>query len=287
MQLYIWNMELLNLNGKIVSTTSGLISPNSRGFRYGDGVFETMICRENLIHFADDHINRLINGLTVLDFAVPTNYTTAYFTGQINDLLKENEHNKTARIRLTAFRDEGSLYDETNEIPNFIIQTWALQDSIGKWNEKGLVLGICTYIKKSCDSLCNLKHNNFLPYVMGANLAKRNNWNDAVMLNCYGRVCDTTIANIFLIKNKMVYTPALQEGCVAGVIRKNLIGHLINNNIEVIEKELTIEDLMQADELFVTNSIHNIQWVQNIAGKKYSNNLTRSIYESFTALPVY
>ena len=277
-------MELLNFNGEIVSATSGIILPNSRGFKYGDGVFETMLFRENKIHFAEDHINRLINGLTILDFTIPTYYTTTNFTGQINTLLKENKHNKTARIRLTAFRDEGGLYDEIKETPDYIIQTWALQESIGNWNEKGLAIGICNNIKKSCDSLCNLKHNNFLPYVMGANLAKKNNWNDTVMLNSFGRVCDTTIANIFIIKNKIVYTPALQEGCVAGIIRKNLIVHLVKNKTEVIEKDITIEELMDADELFVTNSIQNIRWVQNIGGKKYTNNLTRSIYESFTAL---
>lgn len=277
-------MELLNFNGEIVSATSGIILPNSRGFKYGDGVFETMLCRENKIHFAEDHINRLINGLTILDFTIPTYYTTAYFTGLINTLLKENKHNKTARIRLTAFRDEGGLYDEIKETPDYIIQTWALQESIGNWNEKGLAIGVCNNIKKSCDSLCNLKHNNFLPYIMGANLAKKNNWNDTVMLNSFGRVCDTTIANIFLIKNKIVYTPALQEGCVAGIIRKNLIVHLVKNKTEVIEKDITIEELMDADELFVTNSIQNIRWVQNIGGKKYTNNLTRSIYESFAAL---
>lgn len=273
-------MEFCNYNGKIIKEATELISPNSRGFRFGDGVFETMKSKDNKIYFAEDHFNRLINGLKTLEFKVPRQFTADNLIRQIEGILKKNNHARMARIRLTAFRGDGGLYDEISDNPNYLIQTWALPDDIGKWNENGLVLGICTGLKKSCDSLSNLKHNNFLPYVMAAKQAKDNKWNDAVMLNSFDRICDTTIANIFLIKNEVVYTPALQEGCVAGIMRKNILQQLATNKVTVIEKEISVDDLMEADELFLTNSIYNIRWVQNIGNKKYKNSFTQKIRSS-------
>lgn len=276
-------MEFCNYNGKIIKEATELISPNSRGFRFGDGVFETLKSKDYKIYFAEDHFNRFINGLKTLDFKVPRQFTVGNLTKQIDDLLKKNNHNRMARVRLTAFRGDGGLYDEISETPNYLIQTWALPDDIGKWNENGLVLGICTGLKKSCDSLSNLKHNNFLHYVMAAKQAKKNKWNDAVMLNSFDRVCDTTIANIFLIKNEVVYTPALQEGCVAGIMRKNILKQLAINKVPIVEKEISVNELMEADELFLTNSIYNIRWVQNIGNKKYKNSFTQNIRASLHA----
>ncbi|HQW84511.1 MAG TPA: aminotransferase class IV [Ferruginibacter sp.] len=274
-------MKFWNYNSKIINETSALISPNSRGFKFGEGVFETMKSKECKIYFAEDHCSRMLNGLTVLDIKIPNQYTTAFFTKQINALLMKNQHNQMAKVRLTMFSGDGNLFDELSDIPNYIIQTWALPDDIDQWNDNGLVLGICTDVKKSCDTLSNLKHNNFLPYVMAAKQANKNKCNDAVIINNFGRVCETTIANIFLIIDKVVFTPSLQEGCVAGIVRKNILHQLAINNVQVIEKEITIEELMNADEVFLTNSIQNIRWVQSIGNKKYNNPYTKNIYDMF------
>jgi branched-chain amino acid aminotransferase len=203
---------------------------------------------------------------------------------EILALLRKNGHDKTARIRLTVFRGDGGLYDDIDHKPNYLLQSWALTDDSGTWNSNGLVLGIYADVKKSCDMLSNLKHNNFLPYTMAALFAKKQKWNDAVLLNTEGRICDTTIANIFLIKDEIVHTPSLAEGCIAGVMRKNILQQLAKNNTRVIEDEITIEDLLQADEVFLTNSIYNIRWVQNIGDKKYSNIQTQKIYAGISAV---
>ena len=116
---------------------------------------------------------------------------------------------------------------------------------------------------------------------MAALLAKKEKWNDAVLLNHYGRICDTTIANIFLIRDSVIYTSSLAEGCIDGIMRKNVLNHLAKDNRKVIESEITVDDLLDSDEIFLTNSIYNIRWVQGIGEKKYSNKLTREIYASF------
>jgi len=75
-----------------------------------------------------------------------------------------------------------------------------------------------------------------------------------------------------------VYTPALAEGCIAGVMRSFVITALKKNNTSIVEKEITIEDLLDANEVFLTNSIYNMRWVKGIESSNYSNSKTREIY---------
>jgi branched-chain amino acid aminotransferase len=170
------------------------------------------------------------------------------------------------------------LYDAIDHKPNWLIQSWALPEDSGNWNSNGLELGIYTAIKKSRDLLSNLKHNNFLPYVMASLHAKKQQWNDAVVLNNEGRICETTITNIFLIKNGVVHTPSLAEGCVAGIMRKHILQQLDKLNMPFMEGEITMEDLLDADEVFLSNSIYRVRWVKSIGDKKYSNSQTQKIY---------
>ena len=179
---------------------------------------------------------------------------------------------------MNVFRGDGGLYDAKNYLPNYIIQSWLLQDNNGEWNSNGLVLGIYEEAKKSCDILSNIKHNNYLPYILAALKAKKEKWNDAVILNTQSNICDTTIANIFLIKDDVIFTPSLKEGCVAGIMRKKIIQELMDRGWQIIEKEITKTDLQNADEIFLTNSIYNIRWVQHIEDTVYANTITQKIY---------
>ncbi len=274
-------MEYYNSNGKWITGGPGIISASSRGLRFGDGLFETIKCINGKPEFIDDHFARLWKGLQVLHFNIPKHFTPDYLEEQIQTLLKKNEHHQLARVRLTVYRGDGGLYDAIDHKPNYIIQSWALPAETGSWNTNGLVVGIYTDIKKSCDVLSNLKHNNFLPYALAAMHAKKEKWNDAILLNTEGRICDTTIANIFLIKDEVVYTPALQEGCIAGVMRANLVQKLKAAHFKVEEGKLDVDALPDADEVFLTNSIYNLRWVQSIGDKKFSNAQTQKIYRAF------
>src|SRR5882757_1889211 len=203
------HMEYFNYNGKFFQNNTPVLSAGSRGLRYGDGLFETIKYSNGQLIFADEHFARLWKGMQVLQFDVPKHFTPESLLQETLLLIKKNEHPKAARTRITIFRSDGGLYDPVNHFPNYIIQSWQLPEDAGTWNSNGLVLGIYSDAKKSCDILSNLKHNNYLPYVMAALQAKKQKWNDAIVLNNYDRVCDTTIANIFYCKDETVYTPAL------------------------------------------------------------------------------
>lgn len=271
-------MNYFNYNGKMFKEGSPIIGADNRGLRYGDGLFETMKMKNGQLIFEDEHFARLWKGMKVLQFDIPKHFTVDSLRQEIIDLAKKNGHEPAARIRLNIVRGDGGLYDAKNHVPNYIIQTWTLPDGNGQWNGNGLVLGIYEGVKKSCDILSNIKHNNYLPYVMAALHAKREKWNDAILLNSNGRVCDTTIANVFTVKDDVIYTPTLSEGCVAGIMRKMLIKKIADSAWQLVEKDLTIDDLLNANEVFLTNSIYNLRWVQRIGDSVYQPTISKQIY---------
>ena len=273
-------MNYFNCNGKILPEGALIIGADNRGLRYGDGIFETIKVKNGQVILADEHFSRLWKGMNVLQFEIPKHFTPDKLHEQISMLTKKNGHENAARIRLTIYRGNGGLYDLSNYAPNYIIQSWAIAESNGELNSNGLVAGIYIDAKKSCDILSNLKHNNFLPYVLAALKAKKEKWNDAIILNTYGRICETTIANIFVIKDDMIYTPSLKEGCIAGIMRKKVIQQINNLNLDLVEREITVDNLLLANEVFFTNSMYNIKWVKRIESKEYVNTITQKINSS-------
>lgn len=274
-------MNYFNYNGKLLKEGTTIIGADSRALRYGDGLFETIKIKNGKIELADEHFARLWKGMQVLQFIVPKHFSPEKLEEQIIALAKKNTHQSGARVRLSIIRGDGGLFDAKNHTPYFIIQTWPLPDGNGEWNSNGLVAGIYSEVKKSCDILSNLKHNNYLPYVLAALQAKKEKWNDAILLNAAGNICDSTIANIFLVKDEIIYTPALSDGCVAGVMRQTLLQFLKANNYQMEERAVTQVELFAADEVFFTNSMYNIRWVQSIADVNYANTFTQKIYAAF------
>jgi branched-chain amino acid aminotransferase len=265
-------------DGHFLRDDKMLVGAGSRGLRYGDGVFETMKVNRDNIQLGTQHMQRLFSALQLLEFDCPGYFTPDYLLGKINQLATRNGHAKLARIRLMVYRGNGGLFDPENHFPHHIIQSWSLPESHHSWNENGLVLGIHRKARKAIDALANFKTNNFLPYVMGALEAKREKWNDALMLNTSNRICEATIANIFIIKDGTLVTPALQEGPVAGVMRQYLISTCSSLGYTIRESEITAHMLSEADEVFLTNSAYGIRWVGEIASRRYSSQLTRAIY---------
>jgi len=171
-----------NFNGKIINEKNATVSVNNRSFRYGDGCFETIKVVDNKIILADYHIERLFNSLQVLQFECPSFFNAPFILNTILELVKRNQHEKLARVRLTIFRGNGGLYDAENHHPNYLIQSWPLNPENNKLNENGLVLGIFEGGFKAADTFANIKSNNYLLYSQAALHAKQQHWNDALVL---------------------------------------------------------------------------------------------------------
>lgn len=270
------NMNFLNFNGKLIDAASPVIGAENRGLRYGDGLFETFKFTNNQLLLFDEHIARLFKGMTSLQIEIPKHFTPEKIHEQVIQLVKKNRQQK-ARIRLMVVRGNGGLYDAENNNPLYMIQSWELPGTNGMLNVNGLQLCIYHDARKMADQFSNVKHNNYLPYFMGALEAKNKKCNDAIILNNFGRVCDSTIANIFIIRNGSVFTPALSEGCIAGIMRKFILTKLKETGIVVTETTISPEEMLAADEVFLTNSIYNIRWVAGIENKSYDNTITTGI----------
>lgn len=274
------------LNGHLISVYEPSVAFNNRAFRYGDSLFESIRTCNNKLMFLRDHITRLKLGMTVLRMNVPAEFNTENMFEQIMLLLKHNSHAPNARIRLTVFRNEGGYYSpETNDI-SFLIESTEL-DSTYLLNQKGFWVDVYTDIKKSINKLANIKTGNALLYVM-AGLAKQSmKLDDCFIINEKGIICESINSNIFIVKNGTLFTPPLSDGCVAGVMRKQIMTLASQHKILVFETTLTDYTLINADEVFLTNSISGLLWVGQYKQKYYTNKTAVFFTEILNQLTIY
>lgn len=271
-------MAYINYNGKYLEENAPIVSANNRGLRFGDGLFETIKFKNNNLILIDEHLARLWNGMKLMQFELPKLFTPDFLEKEILLLIQKNKLT-SARIRLTIIRGNGGLFDPEDLKPNYIIQSWPLPESNSLINENGLHCCFYREALKTIDLFSNSKHNNYLPYLLGALYAKKEKCNDAIIFNNKLNVCDSTIANVFLIKNGDIFTPGLSEGCVSGIMRSFIISELKKSGYAVSEKTITEAELLDADEVFLSNSIYNIRWIAAIESKTYQNKKTLEIFQ--------
>lgn len=271
------------LNGHLISVYEPSVTFNNRAFRYGDSLFESIRTCNNKLMFLRDHITRIKLGMTVLRMNVPAEFNTENIQEQIINLLKHNTHAPNARIRLTVFRNDGGFYTpETNAI-SFLIESTEIEGAY-ELNQKGFWVDVYSDIKKSVNKLANIKTGNALLYVM-AGLAKQSmRLDDCFLINESGTICESINSNIFLVKNGTIYTPPLTDGCVAGVMRKQIMALATQNKILVFETSITDYTLSNADEVFLSNSINGVQWVGQYKQKYYTNKMAVFFNEKLNAL---
>jgi branched-chain amino acid aminotransferase len=182
-----------------------------------------------------------------------------------------------------VFRQEGGYYTpETNDI-SFLIEADELPNNYSL-NQKGLWVDLYTDMKKPINKLSNIKTANALLYVM-AGLAKQSmKLDECLIVNEHGHICESISSSIFAVKNGTLYTPPLSEGCVAGVMRKQIMSIATENKILTFESPLTTYTLLNADEIMLTNSISGLKWVGQFREKFYTNKFSQLFTEKLLAL---
>jgi len=263
-------MDCVCFNEKFLSASEALFTGQNRGFRYGDGVFETMKVYQSKILLEQFHFDRLFLSLKMLQIEHLLN--SSKVSKLILELCQKNNCADLARVRLAVFRNSENKAE-------FVIEAFSLSKEASQWNEKGLTVDIYPYARKNPDAFSNLKTANFLPYVLAEIFAKESGFDDAIVLNVLNNLCDSSKANIFLIKKNEIFTPALHQGCISGVMRRLLLDKLKKNNYRVHQQEISIQDLSDADEVFLTNSIYDLRWVEKFREKVYALEQSFSIYQ--------
>lgn len=242
---------------------------SNRSFKYGDGLFETLKVVNNKILYVDQHLKRLKKGFEVLGFA-QEHLTQAFFIRIIQEFLSD-KNGADHRVRISFFREVGGLYTPSSSASQYIIESSPLAAKHYQLNSKGLNIGICPTIRLSCDALSNLKTCSALPYVIAGLYKQKRNLEDCLLLNSKEKIAESIAANVFLVVDNQLLTPALSEGCVMGVMRSQILALAPLLGMVCKEQAITLVDLERAEEVFLTNVIRGLQWVETIKPlhKKY------------------
>lgn len=272
----------VNINGKLHKHTNACVPYDSRAVRFGFGLFETMLIQDGQIQLESYHWDRLYKALKELKFVLPELMDKEWMKNEILRTVKKNNVEKLGRVRFQIYAGRGGLFDGQNPWSEFIIYCETVDPQILQLNQKGLNMIIATGLGKSNDSMANYKSTNSMLYALAARQALAKKVDNAIVLNTNGNPIETTIANIFCVKGDTVYTPALSEGCVAGVMRRHVIQQLTEKGFEVKEEAITQDFLKEAEAVFATNAIRRIKWIDSIDKKKYKIDKILNIYENIS-----
>jgi branched-chain amino acid aminotransferase len=242
-----------------------VVSVGSRAFRYGYGLFETMLMHEGRIRLEALHWERLRDGMKALGISAAPDFFQK-MQEAVRHTLRSNGHETLARLRLQVWPGTGGYTDAADFNADFCIESFALPVSVLRLQEEGLVAGIASGIVKCADAFSHLKSCNALPYALAARQARASGWDEALLLNQHGRIADGSIANVFWMKAGKIFTPPLSEGCVAGVMRRHLLEYLPAAGYDVEEAVVAPEVLQSADGMFLSNALRGIRWVKDCAG---------------------
>jgi branched-chain amino acid aminotransferase len=272
------NKGYINFNGFLYEEDEKVFSIKNRAWRYGDGLFETIRVIDGQPCFLEDHFLRLKKGIEVLKMQ-SSSISFNELKIQIDKLLEKNRIKKGGRIRLSVYRTGSGFYMPEDESKSYVIEATPLEDNTYTLNEIGLSVDVYSEIRRTRNILSQIKTTNSIPYVLTAIYKKEKNLDDCIVLNDQGRIVEAISSNIFLYKNNNLYTPSLDEGCMNGVMRKQIIRIAKELNINVFEGIINGSMLLQADELFLTNAIVGLQWAVSYKEKRYFNTATKKILD--------
>lgn len=273
------------VNDEFVGADQTIFKASNRGFKFGDGIFESMRMCNGKLQFAELHADRLRAAMKALKIDGYTLFDEYFLRQKTTELAKKNKFNGNVRFRLSVYREGEGLYTPLSNKPGYVLEAITLQDSTYELNQKGLIIDVYDELTKPINKLSNYKTTNALLYVMAGLYQREHRLDEAIILNQNGFLCESTSSNVFVVYEKQVYTPALSEGCVAGVMRSVVLSLAKMNDIPFIEAQISPEILKQADEVFVTNASSGIRWVMGYGKKRYFNETAKTISAFLSKIP--
>ena len=254
---------MLFLNGKFIDENQFRIESTDRGFLLGDGLFETLRAYNGKIFGMEDHFSRLFMGAGALEIPVPMGIES--LTKIITRLLDANElSDKDASIRITLTRGSGprGLLPPSDVNPTIMV-TVSLLPSL---QQVPIKLHISRTTRRNEHSpLSNIKSLCYLDNVLAKMEAVENKADDAILLNTKEHVASASAGNLFLVtSNNTIITPRVEDGILPGITRKYVIEICQKYNMALLTCAITEDDLFNAKEVFITNSIIGIQSVAYI-----------------------
>jgi len=226
-----------------------------RGLQYGDGLFETIAFRDGKAEFLQSHLSRLYRGCEQLKIA--TQQLETQLNAEIKQICDDLTDNAVIKIIITRGQGGRGYRTQADNIPTRIISTHEIT-KYPKENSQGIKVRFCQQTLSENASLAGIKHLNRLEQVLA-----RAEWSDddiaeGLMFNNQQQLIEGTMSNVFIVKDGKLLTPELNLSGVAGIMRQQVISCAQNAGIDVIETVLTQQDVKNAEEVFITNSLINI-----------------------------
>jgi 4-amino-4-deoxychorismate lyase len=261
------------INGKPADS----VALADRSFQYGDGCFTTMLTINGRIQNWSLHTERMQACLDLLDIRAP----------DWNEVERWLQHaaspDKHAGLKLHISRGEGGRgYSPVGaESPTVTISQFSFPSHYYQWRKDGIELGICQHKMGLNPLLAGHKHNNRLEQVLLRSEVDQMGVQDGIVCDIQGHVVETTMANLFWVKGKTLYTPGMDMCGVAGVVRRTVIQDAPSMGLKVLIGEFELDHLDNADEVFITNSVLGVAPVISIGSKRYTiGPVTRKIQEN-------
>ncbi|WP_320814419.1 aminotransferase class IV [Flavobacterium sp.] len=263
---------MVNFNGTI-QDSSNLLIENNRGFLFGDSVFETMKVVNNKVLFLEDHYFRLMASMRICRMEIPMDFTMEYFENQVLNLLNSSTNiDNDCRVRFSVFRSGDGFYlPKTNET-EFVITISKLENAMYSTNNSAYEVELFkdSYVTKQLMS--TLKSNNKMVQITGSIFANENGYDNCLLLNDDKNVIEALQGNIFMLLNGELITPPLSDGCLNGIMRKQIIEIASKmEDVKLVEKSISPFDLQKADELFITNVIMGVQSISKYRKKEFTS----------------
>ncbi|MCA0350208.1 MAG: aminotransferase class IV [Bacteroidetes bacterium] len=270
---------MINFNGSIQNSDFN-VSITNRSFLFGDGIFETMKIVDGKILFFEDHYFRLMASMRIVRMEIPMNFTLEFIENQILDLVSQLAILEAARVRFTVFRNDGGFYSPVTNAVSYIIQANAIESKYYSFVNQKFEVDLYKDNLISKQILSTLKSTSKIVQVTASVFAKENELDSCIMLNDSKNVVETISGNIFMLMDTVLITPPISEGCLNGIMRKQILG-LAKFFPEIEFKEAIISpfDLQKADELFLTNVIMGIQPISKYRKKEFQNIFTKKLLE--------
>jgi len=257
--------QIVYLNGSLLPRSQARISPFDLGFLYGYGLFETMHAYSGYIFRLEKHLERLSQSAKVL--GLPLN--ASHLKKACHDTLKANKL-KDARIRLTVSMGEGEAAPDLpkHQKPTVLVTAARYVPLAGEAYRKGYKAVVSTIDQDSQSPLARLKSVNYLNHILARREARVAGADEAILLNERGFLCEGSTSNIFLVSQGELVTPDIESGCLPGITRQAVIELAGGLGIKLVQREVHLEEVLRADEAFLTNSIMELMPLAEVNGQR-------------------
>ena len=275
---------MINYNGNIQNTSNFEIE-NNRGFLFGDAIFETIKVNGTKILFLEEHYLRLMASMRICRMEIPMNFTMEFMEEEILKLIALQANTVSNRIRFSVFRNAEGFYHPTSNDVQFIITCSELASDTYTFSASKYEVELFKDFYVSKHLLATLKTNNKMINVVASIFAKENGFENCLLINEDKNVVEATNGNIFMKMGNQIITPPTSDGCLNGIMRKQVIAIVAKmEGIEMIEKSISPFDLQKADELFISNVITGIQPITKYRKKEFTSEVAKEITSLLNAL---